>query len=324
MDTDADLKGVVVEMAEHIAENLPASEQFGFHHVIKMVRDGTVGANFLSQMLKEMKKNSATEWLKGGQHPQGSTGTGSWSSSPTPSEAYGPCWSKGDVGQPWQSEFSWADVSEGKGKQSFQPDFSQGKGKQYPPQEQCFSAGMSMRTGGRGKGFKGEEKGKKGEGRYYDERRIFANSGEEAQHNLNSWVLQHKDFVFHPRHLNNDHINLWKGTGEHKFNLLKNIHRHVKERPACLEEILEDMVRTSHWPVDRLNRMEKQRQEQHKGFADGRSSVSRFTTRAYFANNAVAVCRCVLQRVMLIYVRYDVAVCGSESLLRPPSVECGK
>ena len=56
MDTDADLKGVVVEMAENIAENLPPSEQFGFHHVIKMVRDGTVSANFLSQMLKEMKK----------------------------------------------------------------------------------------------------------------------------------------------------------------------------------------------------------------------------------------------------------------------------
>ena len=315
MDTDADLKGVVVEMAEHVAENLPPSEQLGFQHVIKMVRDGTVSANFLSQMLKEMKKKSNC-----------STGTGSWSGSPTHSEGYWSSWSKGDVGQPWQSEFSWAeasqgkgkqsfqpdvsqgkgkqsfqpDVSQGKGKQSFQPDFSQGKGKQsfqqdfsqgkgkgkegqgkqYPPQEQCFSAGMSMRTGGRGKGFKGKEKGKKGEGRYYDERRIFANSSEEAQHNLNSWVLQHKDFVFHPRHLNQHHINLWKGTGEHKFNLLKNIHRHVRERPACLEEILEDMVRTSHWPVDRLNRLEKQRQEQHKGFADGRSSVSRFTTRA--------------------------------------------
>ena len=57
MDTDADLKGVVVEMAEHVAENLPPSEQLGFQHVIKMVRDGTVSAKFLSQMLKEMKKN---------------------------------------------------------------------------------------------------------------------------------------------------------------------------------------------------------------------------------------------------------------------------
>ena len=152
--------------------------------------------------------------------------------------------------------------------------------KQYLPHEQRFPAGMSMRTDGRGKGFKGKEKGKKGEGRYYDERRIFANSSEEAQHNLNSWVMQHRNFVFHPRHLNEQHINLWKGTGEHKLNLLKNIHRHVRERPACLEEILGDMVRTSHWPVDRLNRMEKQRQGQHKGFADGRSSVSRFTTRA--------------------------------------------
>ena len=56
MDTDADLKGVVVEMAEHVAENLPPSEQLGFQHVIKMVRDGTVSAKFLSQMLKEMKK----------------------------------------------------------------------------------------------------------------------------------------------------------------------------------------------------------------------------------------------------------------------------
>ena len=315
MDTDADLKGVVVEMAEHIAENLPPSEQLGFHHVIKMVRDGTVSANFLSQMLKEMKKNS-----------EGSTGTGSWSGSPTHSEGYWSSWSQGDVGQPWQGQFSWAEVSQGKGKQSFQPDVSQGKGKQsfqpdvsqgkgkqsfqpdvsqgkgkqsfqpdvpqgkgkgkegkgkqYPPHEQYDWTGMSMRTDGRGKGFKGKEKGKKGEGRYYDERRIFANSSEEAQHNLNSWVMQHRNFVFHPRHLTEQHINLWKGTGEHKLNLLKNIHRHVKERPACLEEILEDMVRTSHWPVDRLNRMEKQRQEQHKGFADGRSSVSRFTTRA--------------------------------------------
>ena len=117
MDTDADLKGVVVEMAEHIAENLPPSEQLGFHHVIKMVRDGTVSANFLSQMLKEMKKNS-----------EGSTGSGSWSGSPTHSEGYWSSWSQGDVGQPLQGQFSWAEVSQGKGKQSFQPDVSQGKG----------------------------------------------------------------------------------------------------------------------------------------------------------------------------------------------------
>ncbi len=91
---------------------------------------------------------------------------------------------------------------------------------------------MSMRTDGRGKGFKSKEKGKKGEGRDYDERRIFANSSEEAQHHVNSWVMQHKNFVFHPRHLSQRHINLWARTGENKLNLLKNIHRH--ERETCM------------------------------------------------------------------------------------------
>ena len=56
--------------------------------------------------------------------------------------------------------------------------------------------------------------------------------------------------------------------------MLKNIHRHLREASPALEDILRDMVR--NWPVDRLNRLEKERQEKNM-FNDGASGVTRFT-----------------------------------------------
>jgi len=128
---------------------------------------------------------------------------------------------------------------------------------------------VSLRTGGGGKG-KGKGKGRRD--RDFGPR-IIAGSAEEAQAALAQFHARNEEFVFNPRALTHEVMNVYFRAREAEINLLKNRNRHLSDSPAELRRIVREMVRDSHWPVDRLNNLEKARQEKNQ-YNDGRSFVS--------------------------------------------------
>lgn len=103
----------------------------------------------------------------------------------------------------------------------------------------------------------------------------MAGSGEEAQAALAQFHASHEEFVFNPRALTQEVMNVFFRTSEVKVNLLKNMNRHLSESPAELRRIAREMVRDSHWPVDSLEKMRLEKNQ----WNDGRSFVSFRTNR---------------------------------------------
>ena len=134
---------------------------------------------------------------------------------------------------------------------------------------------------GGGKGPKGKPEGKspgkgKGKGKHKGKAKGF-HSAETAHQALRQFLVGHPNFVFQPREgVLPEHTELWNQTGESNDRLYKNLRKHFKDAPEEFTLLLRDIVGTTHWPVDRLNMVEKQSAARRPGDASSQSSrVSR-------------------------------------------------
>ena len=278
----------VVDLAECVLDVLPPERQALLGSVIDMVRNGTARPNTLTELVKDLRGNLQGGSARGSRQ---STQAPSWAgtASPTPSEAYGPGAGKGagkSFGKsPGSSSFTGWDTADfgwsefvGFGKSSGKQGHPIRSWQQFPPGLPPDPPDVSLRTGGWGKGKgKGKGNGKGKRGRDFGPR-IMAGSAEEARAALAQFHASHEEFVFNPRALTQEVMNVFFRTSEVKVNLLKNMNRHLSESPAELRRIAREMVRDSHWPVDRLNSLEKMRLEKNQ-WNDGRSFVSFRTNR---------------------------------------------
>lgn len=281
----------VIDLAELVLPSLSGEHQHALSTVIELVRRGQARPSVLTELVRDLKRQAGS----GAGYPSmNSTAAPSFPSTPTPSEACGGGCGKGAWEQPffggWENHFG------GGFAQTGWSEFQGGQGYPIRSQQLHFPEpppGMSLRTawrggvtgkgkgkgkgwqfeGGKGKGWKGKGKGK----RHFD-RQIMAGCSQEAEAALAQFRAENPDFVFNPRALTQEVVNLFFCTGEHKLNLLKNMNRHLSGNVAALKEILREMIRESHWPVDRLNNVERHRQEKNQ-WNDGRSAVSAFTNR---------------------------------------------
>ena len=140
--------------------------------------------------------------------------------------------------------------------------------------------GKGQPDGGKGKGGKGNGgKGKKG-GKGCNQRVRLSRTEDEAIANVNRFLEEYPTFVFEPRAVESATQSLYQQTGEVHQNLLKQIQRHFVGESDELTDLLKEMVRESHWIVDRNNQAERDRQQRNQYNQDGRSSVSGFSFRS--------------------------------------------
>ena len=219
-----------------------------------------------------------------------STRSTSAAQTPTSSETGTPLWATGqsmggplEAGTPlWDAGHltgrTWLDVLGP--PQQYQP-----KGKGGGFDEQAFFKGQDKGRGkGKGSGgfdeqafFKGQDKGRgKGKGKKGKNKHGFQTVA-AAKQALQQFLQENREFVFHPREgVPPEHREVYSLLAEKDEKLYKNLSKHFKGSPEDFALLLRAMAENTHWPVDRLNDVEKRSAQNREGDVASRASnVSR-------------------------------------------------
>jgi hypothetical protein len=122
-----------------------------------------------------------------------------------------------------------------------------------------------------GKGYKSGKSGFGGKGKH-------THSLDEALQQLEQFKTRNPDFRFKSRNGPPNSVqSLLESMGETNSNLYKRLSKHFTTDPGVLHDaLLPEMAAASSWRFDRLNQVEKDRQQRS---ADGRSSCLSYSTR---------------------------------------------
>ena len=120
---------------------------------------------------------------------------------------------------------------------------------------------------------RGKSKGKK-RGKGFFQKGRLSGDEDEALANLCRFLQANPTYVFEPRPVESSFLELYQETGEMNQVLLKQMQRHLIGKPDELRHVLEQMASGSHWRVDQMNHLERERQQRRQFDHDGKSSVS--------------------------------------------------
>ena len=264
---------VILGLAAAMQNFLDESARMELRVLVNSYREGRMSAATVRAVIEDF----------GRAHP--GTRSSSAAQTPTSSETGTPLWATGwETTSNQSTGRSWLDVAQHMSP-PVPPPYPDGLNFHFhgPPQGVYKGAGKGKGGGGQMHGFHVQQKGQvnrkgdgKGKGKKGKNKHGF-HTVAAAKQALQQFLQENQEFVFRPRDgVLPEHSEVYSLTAEKDEKLYKNLTKHFKASPEEFTLFLRAMAENTHWPVDRLNDVEKNSAQKREGDVASRSSnVSR-------------------------------------------------